>query len=86
MGPGPELKSVEFCLLPSVVDELCRKFALKPLKKVLHFMGSGPSSVESTPRVVALRALAVHASDALRMPTSLTEVLGGFSQERDARA
>ena len=44
-GPGPQLKSVEFSFLPNVVHELQSILYVKPLKKVLHFMGSGPISM-----------------------------------------
>ena len=42
-GPGPQLKSVEFLFLPNVVHELQSILYVKPLKNMLHFMGSGPS-------------------------------------------
>ena len=41
-GLSPQLKSVEFSFLPNVVHELQSILYVKPLKKVLHFMGSGP--------------------------------------------
>ena len=46
-GPGPQLKSVEFSFLPNVVHELQSILYVKPLKKVLHFMGSGPLSASA---------------------------------------
>ena len=42
-GLSPQLKPVEILFLPNVVHELQSIFYVKPLKKVLHFMGSGPS-------------------------------------------
>ena len=43
-GLSPQLKSVEFSFLPNVVHELQSIVCVKPLKKVLHFMGSGPNA------------------------------------------
>ena len=43
-GLSPQLKSVEFSFLPNVVHELQSIVCVKPLKKVLHFMGSGPQA------------------------------------------
>ena len=47
-GLSPQLKSVEFSFLPNVVHELQSILYVKPLKKVLHFMGSGPHGMASS--------------------------------------
>ena len=57
-GPGPQLKSVEFSFLPNVVHELQSILYVKPLKKVLHFMGSGPYLCPLAPKSTYLLYLA----------------------------
>ena len=47
-GLSPQLKSVEFSFLPNVIHELQSILYVKPLKKMLHFMGSGPCVTCST--------------------------------------
>ena len=44
-GPGPQLKSVELLETITLVHEIFTTLALKPSKKVIHFMGSGPGSI-----------------------------------------
>ena len=46
-GLSPQLKSVEFSFLPNVVHEFQSILYVKPLKKVLHFMGSGPFTAKT---------------------------------------
>ena len=49
-GLSPQLKSVEVLFLPNVIHELQSILYMKPLKKMLQFMGSGPPGRRSQGR------------------------------------
>ena len=52
-GPGPQLKSVELLETITLVHEIFTTLALKPSKKVIHFMGSGPKvEVDASAKLV----------------------------------